>query len=315
MKQGYLYIFASTILISSTEVAMKIAGSHFNGLILNCLRFFIGALVLLPVAKRELNKCQIKLKKEMYFQFMGMGFLFIVLSMTFYQMAIKEGKASTVAILFSTNPIFSMLLSVLIYKYKIRKIEIITTLISVIGLIVIINPINLVNFRSVGLGLIAAIIFGFYGAVSVNLNERYKINGVITIGYTFLFGAAELLFIMGIWYILMGQGFIDWNQILMKISLVSGDQATIIKNIVLLGYISVFVTAGGFATYFLAIDEVGISIASVAFFLKPALAPVLAYIVLGEQVEVSTALGISILVIGSWLNFSHINQAERVVDS
>lgn len=46
------------------------------------------------------------------------GFLCVVVSMTLFQLAVVYDKASTVAVLFSCNPIFAILFALLILREK-----------------------------------------------------------------------------------------------------------------------------------------------------------------------------------------------------
>ena len=56
MKKGYLYIILATFFFSSMEIALKISAGSYNPIQLTFLRFLIGALVLLPLAIREIRK-------------------------------------------------------------------------------------------------------------------------------------------------------------------------------------------------------------------------------------------------------------------
>ena len=68
-----IYVFLAAIFFSSMEVAIKLSGGAFNPIQLNLLRFFIGALILYPISKRELKKADYKLKKDDYIGF-AIGF-------------------------------------------------------------------------------------------------------------------------------------------------------------------------------------------------------------------------------------------------
>ena len=55
-------------------------------------------------------------------------------------------------------------------------------------------------------------------------------------------------------------------------------------NILNFLYICVFVTAGGYACYFMGMEATSAMQGSLVFFFKPVLAPILAMIVLGEKI-------------------------------
>jgi len=63
------------------------------------------------------------------------------------------------------------------------------------------------------------------------------------------------------------------------------------------------VTGGGFAFYFLAMERSDVSTASLVFFIKPGLAPILAAILIHERILTNTVIGIVIILLGSVVTF------------
>ncbi|MGO2916612.1 MAG: EamA family transporter, partial [Leuconostoc falkenbergense] len=63
------------------------------------------------------------------------------------------------------------------------------------------------------------------------------------------------------------------------------------------------VTAAGYVLYSLAMEASDVSTASLVFFIKPALAPILALIILHESIKLNTIIGVVIIVIGSTIMF------------
>lgn len=64
-------------------------------------------------------------------------------------------------------------------------------------------------------------------------------------------------------------------------------------------YICVGVTGAGFACYFMAMEATSPITASLVFFFKPALAPVLALAFLREAIPTSMVVGILFILVGS----------------
>lgn len=62
-------------------------------------------------------------------------------------------------------------------------------------------------------------------------------------------------------------------------------------------------TGGGFAFYFLAMERSDVSTASLVFFIKPGLAPILAAVLIHEKILTNTIVGIVIILIGSVITF------------
>ena len=50
MNRGYIFIFLATVFFSSMEVALKTVAHDFNPMQLNCTRFLVGGLLLIPLA-------------------------------------------------------------------------------------------------------------------------------------------------------------------------------------------------------------------------------------------------------------------------
>lgn len=89
------------------------------------------------------------------------------------------------------------------------------------------------------------------------------------------------------------------------IVLVKGD--TVISGITLhslpvLLYTGIVVTGIGYFAYLKAIELSGPSNASVAFFIKPVIAVILAQIILGEPVRWNIVFGVCLILIGSLIN-------------
>ncbi|MDN5952132.1 MAG: DMT family transporter, partial [Loigolactobacillus coryniformis] len=79
----------------------------------------------------------------------------------------------------------------------------------------------------------------------------------------------------------------------------------------LLAYICIGVTAGGFGFYFLAMETSDVSTASLVFFIKPALAPIMAMFMLHEKIITPTIIGIVVIVLGSVIMFLGNRFAEQ----
>ena len=73
-------------------------------------------------------------------------------------------------------------------------------------------------------------------------------------------------------------------------------------NIPIILYTGIFVTGLGYYSYFRSIKLSDATTGSFAFFLKPALAPIIAVIVLKETILWNTLAGIGIILIASYSN-------------
>ena len=114
-------------------------------------------------------------------------------------------------------------------------------------------------------------------------------------------GSAEMLLIIGLSNIPAVAEFMRGAGLPMfaDIPLFSGYS---LDNILPFLYICVFVTAGGYACHFMAVEATSPMQGSLVFFFKPILAPILAMIVLGEVIPWNMRLGIILILIASLIS-------------
>lgn len=272
MKKIYLYIAVSIFIVSSTETLLKLAGQSFsNGIQLNFLRFLIGGLFLLIPVYMDLKKRNRVLKVQVYGMFSLLGFLFIVISMTLYQFAIEVGTASTVAILFSFNPIFNTVFSYFILKERLTKKNIFAVVVSTLGLLIIIYQYGGNTYVEIISALMSAVIFGLYSTLSKRISKKYDLNVLTITCYSFLFGAVELVVLMAISHVDSLSVLFNQRAYLNQFEDIPFVTGINLSNLPLLLYLSIIVTAGGFALYFICLKEAGASLACIIFLQSPQL--------------------------------------------
>jgi len=310
MNKGYLYIAGSTLLFSSMEIAIKLVSAEYNPMQLNLLRFVIGAIVLAPIAFKSLKKTNFKLSGGSA-KFLAMsGFLCVVVSMTFFQLAIMYTKASTVAILFSCNAVFVIPFAYVLLKESITPLTIISLIFSIIGIVFIVNPMNLTNIPGIVCSLISAVSFAMYGVFGQRGRKKYKFSGVALTCLSFIAGSIELLLLMWISEIPSVANLltIDGLSIFANMPIIEGLSW---HNIPSLIYLGIFVTGLGFCLYFMAMEETSASTASMVFFIKPALAPILALFILSEGITENVVAGILLILVGSAMTYINDNRVKN----
>lgn len=312
MKQGYIYIILSTILFSSMEITLKLISGQFNPIQLNFLRFFIGSILLTPLAIKTLKKNRLSLNKDDFKFFILEGFICVVVSMIFYQLSILYSKASIVAILFSCNPIFVIPFAYFILGEKIYKHTIISLTISILGIVCIMNPFKMTeSIYGIVLTLLSALTFALYGVIGKKRSNKY--GGIVLSFFSFLCGSAEMLLIILITKI----SFV--STLLSHSSLKVFSNVPIIQGITLhslpsLIYIGIFVTGLGYTFYFLALEKTSAATSSLIFYIKPALSPILALIILKESINFNTLLGVILIIISSCITFIVNNRHSKLKD-
>lgn len=297
MKKEYVYIILSALIFSTMEIAGKTIATEINPFQLNFWRFLIGAIILLPMAIRSLHHKHIVWNKNDILYFLLTGLLGVVLSMSFFQLAIIYTKASTVAILFSVNPIFTIPFACLLLREKWDMTTIAALSVSVTGVMFIVSSSTIgPDIRGIMFSLSSAVTFALFGIICKKRAAKY--GGIVINCFSFLAGDLLLFILMLASHLpiigqLMPQRF---SSLFVDISFFSGINQ---GNISTLLYLSIIVTGFGFLFYFLAMEHSSASIASVVFFLKPVLAPVFAFLLLKETIPLNTMLGIFAILVGA----------------
>lgn len=297
MKKGYLYILLSAVLFSSMEVTLKSVTGQFGALQITFLRFLIGSIVLLPPALRGLRRKDARLRSGDFAFFALTGFLCVVVSMILYQLAIVYSRASVVAVLFSCNPIFVVLFAWPILHEKIYRHTVFSLIVSFVGILFIINPAHMAGSGlGIALTILSAVTFALYGVVGRRRSERY--GGFALTCFSFLFGSAELFLLIIMSRIGAVSAFFTGAGlgVFADVPVFQGITLAALPSLL---YIGVCVTGFGYAFYFLAMEATSAATASLVFFIKPVLAPVLALLFLHEPITVSMAVGILLILAGS----------------
>ena len=287
MKRGYLYILITTLLFSSMEVALKCIAGQLNPIQLNFSRFLVGGLVLVPLAVRELKKRRLSLDGRALGTFALLGLMGIAVSMSLYQLAVARVQASVVGVLFSSNPVFVTLFAFLLLREKISKNQILGLALDVIGIVLIIQPWHLkLDALGVTYILLGTLLFALYGVCGKRQCARF--GGLVVSCFSFLLGAAEMMALAA----LTAAGLDTFANI----PFLTGYTAA---NLPIVLYIYIGVTGIGFTCYFLSMEVTSAQTTSLVFFFKPALAPLLAFLILHEAIPGNMLAGIVCILCGS----------------
>ncbi len=281
MKKGvssFFYLANTIILFSTYEVVSKTLVNKVNPFQINFIRFFIGGIILLAF---------LAVKKNVFIGLKDLGataligIINVVISMNLIQISLfMEGaKASVVAVIFSSNPIFVSLIAVLIDKEKINYIKLIGLIMGVVGIFAIFfEDISLsgTDFISPLLALLSAAFFGLYTVLGRKVSVR--IGSLKMNAYSFIIGSLTLLPILAFF----------------KMPVIRFDHSAMGQII----YLSVFVTGIAYLTYFKGLSIAGAGKGSLVFFVKPVLASVIAIVYLKEQAAASLFIGTALILSG-----------------
>ncbi|MCY6960660.1 DMT family transporter [Clostridium brassicae] len=291
MKKGYVFIFLTALLYSTQEIANKmLMKNHLDGFQITFIIFLMGAIILTPLAIKDLKQRQFKITGSDCGYFAINAALCIPIAMALLSFACKYTQASTSAVIFSSNAVFTVPFAYLILKEKVDKMTLISLVVSIIGVVIIFNPSKMMagskggtDLLGITLALGAAIAWSLFTVISKMKIEKY--GGYIFNCFVFYFGAIMVLIIL----LVTGR------------PIFSGIEK---ESILVLLYMGIFIKALGYIFYLGAIKMTSAVTASMVFLIKPALATVLAVAILGEKITASMLIGIGLIIVGSYINFS-----------
>lgn len=281
--KGYIYLAITILIFSTLEVVTSTLKGIINPLQLTFIRFLIGGLVLLPIVISKKEKLQ---KSDLLF-FLALGVLNIFISMGALQLSINAGKASTAAILISSNPIFVMLFSAILLKEKVTGDKIACILFGLAGILLIIYKGNVGGDTAASLlyGFVASLTFGLYTVLGKLKSEG--VSSITMISLSSIFGSlfyipVLLTYHIPIFYI---------------------PQETIFRVL----YLGIFLSGVAYITYMEALKILTASKGAMVFFLKPVFASTLAVFFLGETLSAKTIMGMLLVLVGIFINFAKLN--------
>ena len=293
MKKAYFFVVLTAFLFGTMEVACKAAGSQLDPFQLTFLRFAIGGLILLPFAVGELKKNSVILSVKDILTLAGVGALGIPISMVFFQLGVMNSNAATASVLICINPFFTMVFAHFFTEEKLNRNKFIVLAIGLAGIVFMIKPWNIQEGNTV-LGIIYMLLAAiFFGA--------YTVAGKVSVQKLGIMAQTSISFIVG-------------SLILLIIILITGKPVIegVTDNIILVMYVGIFVTGMGYFSYFMAIKKSDAATGSLAFFIKPAIAPVMAVIFLKETILWNTYIGIGLILAASYMNIRYQRQSNEI---
>ena len=278
-KTGTICIVLTALAFGTMEISLKIAGSAFTPFQLTFLRFLVGGILLAPLAFRDIKKRNIHLIPSDWGYLAVLGLINICFSMILFQIGVNMSNAGLAAIVFSSNPVFVMIFSYFIIHEAFTRKKMITLVLSIIGLIIVANPVAIIESGNFGLCISATAAVGFALYTTLGKLRIEKLGGNVENSFSFLIGCVFLLVVL----LFHGD------------PIFSGINS---QTILPLLYCSFVVTGLGYLCFMKAIELTGPSNASFAFFLKPVIALILSAIILSEPITLNAVVGLVLIIAG-----------------
>lgn len=278
MKKVVFCIFVTAFLFSTMEIALKIGGGNFDSLQLTFLRFLIGGLVLAPFAIKEFHGVS---KADLAWLLL-VGIMCIPVSMLAFQLGVERCNAATAAAIMCLNPIFTMLIAHIFTTEKMSKRKWIALGFGLVACIFLVRPWDVQEGNTVlGLGLMLTASVTFAAYTVMGKRTLARVGTFTQTSISFVFGSLVLLVIM----LFMGRPVF----------------ANVVAHWATVAYVGIAITGIGYLTYFVSIKLSDATTGSLAFFIKPAIAPVLAVLILHETIMWNTIVGIGLMLCASVL--------------
>lgn len=284
MKKVIACIVATAFLFGTMEVALKIGGASFDPVQLTFIRFIIGGIVLAPFALKEYKENYTSKGERMTaadFIWVGcVGIMGIPISMLAFQIGIDHCNASTAAAIICLNSVFTMLIAAVFKIEAMDRNKTLAVCMGVVALVFMLRPWDIQEGNTL-FGLLMMVIASVAFAA-------YTVMGKKTLQRVGIFTQTSLSFIIG-------------SLVLLVIILATGRPVFtgVGEHPLMIAYIGILVTGIGYLLYFLAIKLSNATTGSLAFMIKPAIAPVIAIVVLRESILWSTFVGIILLISAS----------------
>ncbi len=281
MKKALFYILLTSVVFTTLEPISKLIAAQVSPLSITFLRFFIGGAILLPFSVARIKKYNIVLGKTDYLAMALLGVLCICVSMVLLQYAVlKAASPALIAIIFSSNSVFTVLFAAVLLKERITLIKGCAVVLCVSGVLVCADFKSGASALSVLLALLSALTFSLYTVLSKKFMT--KVSGIIQTGFSFFAGSLVLLTAL----LFMGTGVVTdihpgslWHLL----------------------YLGIFVTGIGYWSYFKAMEHASAMAASLVFFIKPILTPFAAFFINGIVPDVRVFIALVLVVAGSYL--------------
>lgn len=297
MNKGYFFIILTAFLYSTQEITAKMLSSaKLDPFQVVFIVFLIAAIMMTFQAGKDLKKRRIKIHPKDIGYFFVLGTLCIPVSLSLMQIAVGYIQASVVAIIFSTNAVFTVPFAYLLLKEKITKSTALSMGLCLLGVAAILNPFSLdgmsdkSNLIGIGLSALSAVSFSLYSVLAAKKIHYY--GGYILNCFSFFCGV----------FVIFGLLLVTDRPVFSGITL---------DTLGILLYMGICIKGFGYIFYLKAIRDTSAVIASTVFLIKTALAPLLAFLILGDRLYLNTILGIVLVFAGSCLGYRAKNKGVQ----
>lgn len=284
----YVFLVLAVLFWSGNFIFGRLVSTSIEPMQLSFFRWFFVLILLLPYILLHYKNILSVFKKE-YFLIIIFGALGIAGFNTFLYYGLQTTTATNALLINSSTPIFIIVLSALIFRTTITKLQLSGVFLSTIGVIYLIlkgdiNHILELKFTVGDLWIIAACIDWALYTVMLKFKPK-ELNAFEFLGLTAFIGTIILALI----FFYQGYSF--------EFSFLEKDE--VLYSLI---YIVIFPSILSFYFWNISTMEVGVNKTGQFTHLMPIFGAVLAYIFLGEVLEFYHFVGIILIGIGIYLS-------------
>lgn len=287
-NKAYLFALTATLLWGSSAAVIKILLQNLNSLqiLLYSSLFASISLFLIALFQKKLSIIKTYTHKD-YFRFAYMGFIGVFLYYLFFYLAISYLKAQEAFIINYIWPIMIVIFAVPILKEKFTTKKILAIVVSFVGVVIIATQGNIQQLhfaKPIGVifAIIGAVSYGLFSVLGKKQNNDKTLSMMFYFIFTFIYTLISIL--------LFG-----------RIPQINEFQ------LVGLLWTGVFTSGGAFLLWFLALKYGDTSkIANMAF-LTPFFSLIYIYILLHEDIQIYSIVGLIFICIGIFIQNFRFN--------
>jgi len=291
LTRGYLISFVGVLFWSTTGIFIRYLTVEYNmpSLPLTFWRDFSVAVALMGVLLL-VRPALLKIDRR-WLLFMALYGLLLAVFNSIWTFSVALNGASVATVLAYSSPAFTAFLSWRLMGEKLSALKIGVIVVSMIGSALVAGAYDPANWRlnpwGIVVGLLTGLFFALYSLMGKHASD-HGLNSWVTLAYSFSFAALFLFFINLGADLLRGMG--PGSELLWL-----GDAYMGWIVLVILG---VGPTIGGFGLYSLSLDYLKPTVANLIATLEPVLTFMMAFFLLGEQLNPGQIVG-GVLIIGS----------------
>ena len=280
----YIALIISMIFWGFSFIWAKIALETYSPITIVLFRLIVSAVAIFTFVK--ISKIEIKLHKKDIKLFALLAFFEPFLYFLGETFGLQRVSATTASVIISTIPIFVPIFAFIFFKEKLSIINIIGSIVSFSGVLIIILNKNLTldaSLSGVLLMTLAVIAATGYSLIVRNVTERY--NSFIIVMFQSSFA---ILGFLPLFFIFDFNSFININH-----------NSNSITAIIELG---IFASSIAFILFAYGIKKIGVSKAGFFSNLIPIFTATIAFFLLNEQLSIIKYIGIGIVILGLFLS-------------